>query len=544
MRAKAKKGYLSLNAIAGSYVVLLGMDVASGSQSGLLGFALKRTDHTDNEDYWLNGFKTFEATEPDVTPGGLVSTLEHPIQGFLWGDYTAKPNHSYTYTVVAMKGSPKNLVQDATVAVDISTENEDTGTQAVWFNRGVAGSQAYARKFKNAPPDQVPNNEAFQWLSRGLEEAMLAFIAQAKGNNFSLRASVYEFQYQPALMAFGKARDDGADVKIVFDARQNSADYPAQKNQEAIKQAGIENLCIPRTANPSYISHNKFIVLLENGKPTQVWTGSTNFTEGGIYGHSNVGHVVRDQKVAQAYLDFWNELSGDPQARELRPWDENKSPVPAGDPPAGQTISIFSPRPTLQALQWYSQLFGAADKPVFFTAAFGVNDLFQKVLDEDKGSLRYVLLDKDDKGLEIIKRDTDNRIAYGAVLGHGYLDYWAAEKLTGFNAHVSYIHTKYMLIDPLGPDPIVITGSANFSNASTTNNDENMLVIRGDTRVADIYLGEFMRLFNQFLFRDFADRKSSGQSFSGRYLDPSDSWTADYYHVGSPKEKERTYFAG
>jgi len=543
MREKAKNGYLSVNAIAGTYVVLLGIDVAAGSQTGLLGFALRRTDHTENEDYWLRGFKTFEATDPDPAPGTLVSTLEHPIQGFLWGDYTVKPNHSYTYTVVAMKGSPKTLVQDETVAVEISTENEDAGTHAVWFNRGVAGSQAYARKFKNAAPDEVPNNEAFIWLSRGLEEAILTFIDQAKGNNCALRASVYEFQYQPVLKAFAAARDAGSDVKIVFDDRNNKSG-PFEENQKAIEAAGIKALCIPRTANPSYISHNKFIVLLENGTPTQVWTGSTNFTEGGIYGHSNVGHQVRDREVAKAYLDFWNELAGDPQASSLRSWNEKELPVPADDPPDGKTICIFSPRPSLEALEWYARLFGQSDKPVFFTAAFGVNDLFQQEMEQDKGNLRYVLLDKNDKGLEITKRDPDNRIAYGAVLGQGLLDRWAAEKLTGFNVHVSYIHTKYMLIDPLGKDPVVISGSANFSNASTKNNDENMLVIRGDTRVADIYLGEFMRLFNQFFFRDFADRQSSGKGFSGKYLDPTDGWTKEYYNAGSYKEKERLYFAG
>ena len=46
------------------------------------------------------------------------------------------------------------------------------------------------------------------------------------------------------------------------------------------------------------------------------------------------------------------------------------------------------------------------------------------------------------------------------------------------------MHTKCALIDPLGDDPVVITGSANFSDASTKNNDENMLVIRGDAAVA------------------------------------------------------------
>src|SRR6185295_13804860 len=54
------------------------------------------------------------------------------------------------------------------------------------------------------------------------------------------------------------------------------------------------------------------------------------------------------------------------------------------------------------------------------------------------------------------------------------------------NTHVAYIHSKFLLRDPLGKDPIVVTGSANFSNPSTTDNDENMLIIRGDQRVADI----------------------------------------------------------
>ena len=51
----------------------------------------------------------------------------------------------------------------------------------------------------------------------------------------------------------------------------------------------------------------------------------------------------------------------------------------------------------------------------------------------------------------------------------------------------------------LSDDPIVVTGSANFSEASTNDNDENMLIIRGDERVADIYFTEFNRLFNPLL---------------------------------------------
>ena len=111
--------------------------------------------------------------------------------------------------------------------------------------------------------------------------------------------------------------------------------------------------------------------------------------------------------------------------------------------------------------------------------------------------------------------------------------------------HVKYIHTKYMLIDPLGPDPLVITGSANFSDASTRKNDENMLLIRGDARVADLYLSEFMRLFNHFQFRDLARaRTASDHERERSYLATSDSWKDSYYVEGRPKYLERRYFAG
>ena len=67
------------------------------------------------------------------------------------------------------------------------------------------------------------------------------------------------------------------------------------------------------------------------------------------------------------------------------------------------------------------------------------------------------------------------------------------------------MHTKYLLIDPLSKDPLICTGSANFSENSLTNNDENMILIRGSTRVADIYMTEFDRLFRHFYFRDVAN---------------------------------------
>jgi hypothetical protein len=74
------------------------------------------------------------------------------------------------------------------------------------------------------------------------------------------------------LNALREAAASEADVKIVFDARVK-ANGPADANWEAIRKAKIEDLVIPRTKSRSAISHNKFIVLLHNGEPVEVWTG-------------------------------------------------------------------------------------------------------------------------------------------------------------------------------------------------------------------------------------------------------------------------------
>ena len=54
------------------------------------------------------------------------------------------------------------------------------------------------------------------------------------------------------------------------------------------------------------------------------------------------------------------------------------------------------------------------------------------------------------------------------------------------------LHHKYMVIDGHHPDsdPIVITGSANWSNSAVNSNDENIVIIH-NAEVANLYLQEF-----------------------------------------------------
>ena len=113
------------------------------------------------------------------------------------------------------------------------------------------------------------------------------------------------------------------------------------------------------------------------------------------------------------------------------------------------------------------------------------------------------------------------------------------------NQHVTYIHSKFLLMDPLGDDPIVVTGSANFSDASTNGNDENMLIIRGDRRVADIYFTEFNRLFNHYYFRAVHE-KAAGLPSAARaslFLREKPSEWLDAYKPGLLRFKRVEMYA-
>jgi phosphatidylserine/phosphatidylglycerophosphate/cardiolipin synthase-like enzyme len=81
-------------------------------------------------------------------------------------------------------------------------------------------------------------------------------------------------------------------------------------------------------------------------------------------------------------------------------------------------------------------------------------------------------------GPKISGFDHDDPFLGKDVLEDYLKERWTVELSNSLSTNVRYTHTRYMLVDPLGDDPIVISGSANFSDASTTNNDENMLVIR------------------------------------------------------------------
>ena len=111
------------------------------------------------------------------------------------------------------------------------------------------------------------------------------------------------------------------------------------------------------------------------------------------------------------------------------------------------------------------------------------------------------------------------------------------------NGHVFFIHSKVLIIDPLSDDPLVCSGSANFSKNSLTANDENMLLIRGNTRVADIYMTELDRIFRHFRARDIINQQAAaGSKNDPLLLDPTDNWIAPNFTAGTYKDNRRQLF--
>ncbi len=542
MRARQRGGPLAVQAVSGTDTVMLGMDLDPKLAAEVLGFAIRRTDTGTGKHYWLRNMLAFPINDDPAVHS--YSSWNNPIQTFRWGDYTAAPGQGYVYTVRALGGSPERIVKLAEQSVSIGTETFAAGDHGVEFNRGVIESQYYADRFGNRQPSDVGDRAAYTWLSAGLEEAILGFIGRAVDASWALRAAVYEFSYPPVLAAFASAAAAGADVRIISDTTGKAE--PRTTNAAAIAAAGIGDLMVPRSHIA--IAHNKFIVAIREGTPVAVWTGSTNLTEGGIFGQANVGHEVRDRIVATHYLRAWNRIAANPMQAVIKPQNDSRPTMPIRRL-ARRTTTVFSPRSTVAALDWYADLAAKASSGVFLTAAFGVSKQFLDVLTQQRDYLRYVLMDTNTGGamLTIRDADPDNRVTVGATIPAGGFGQWVKEVTLTANRHVRYVHTKVLLIDPFGNDPVVVSGSANFSIASTTANDENMLVTRGDQRVADIYLNEFMRLFTHYEFRASitGDRGGSGAVSRGRRrLDPTPHWAARWYAAGSSREKERRMFAG
>ena len=578
-------------AISGTRTILIALNCPDAVRKGLKGFAFEREiiGAGNQGTKFLRSQKVFKSIVPDPknthdpndpTKPMAFYTDQFPIQSFLWGDYAVSPDTTYGFRILPMFGEPSALTTDPKdeIKFEITTEKEwEMGeTHCVWFNRGAIASQKFSEEFGNQPPKNIndPKDPTVVWLSRGLLEACLEFINETKAGD-ALRVAAYEFTYLPILTALKDLIDKGIDVKIVYHDTVEIDPKTKKKtdgeNETAMKAAGlpINDQKVTYKRSKTKIPHNKFIVRLKGGKdPVEVWTGSTNFTASGFLGQTNVGHRVADTKVAKQYFNFWKLLKTDPELETARTKLAKLTPNPDEAIAANSAVRLFSPRAKAEMLGWYGRRMLDAANSVWFTAAFGVSEALVEPIAKKRSQMRFVLMEKPAPPAQKKALSADfNRVilSYGVPLGEIYeirdgkvlsrkpikefeLDKWFFKeelyrpKNDGF---VFFVHTKFLLIDPLSDDPLVCSGSANFSSGSLLQNDENMMLIRGNTRVADIYMTEFDRIFRQFYFRDIANELAAAKTSDDAksiFLDETDTWSDSYFKVGTLKNNRRLMF--
>ena len=95
------------------------------------------------------------------------------------------------------------------------------------------------------------------------------------------------------------------------------------------------------------------------------------------------------------------------------------------------------------------------------------------------------------------------------------------------------VHSKIVVIDPFGSHPVVMTGSHNMGPKASGVNDENLLIIEGDSALASQYASKIMEIYNQYRWRASQQQSSEGPRWQG--LADDDKW-----QIGTPGVDART----
>lgn len=515
------------------------------------------------------GFSKDEPEQGDVRP-----STEWPFQRFWWVDYSANLGDEVRYRVcpiVHERGKLLELTseQSAWTAWNTLTGSANDGFSS-FFNRGLVISQFMARYLedlrrkeglqtrkqalaefkKSITHHEVPIRH---FLSGALRNQMLTLLGSAKKQRQHVYAALYELEDEElvsALSGLGKR----AHVVLAngsIKKRENETSEKARKrdqNKAARKElndAGVE--VFDRFISPGALGHNKFLVVASQAdKPVSVWSGSTNWTSSGLCTQTNNGILVENRDVAQVFFDQWARLR---DAGDTFP----KSLVAANSEPA----VVKTGKSTTEV--WFSRTRGKVDLARIDEIVEGANEavLFLMFQPGGSGTLATVRrLERKRKSLYVkgvvstlppdaIDDESEVEIeVHGAskkaapvrsavVQPQGIrapFASWAATvtrseflKLSGGVIGHAIVHSKLIVVDPF-TNPVVITGSHNFSTNASSKNDENFLIVRGNRELACHYSAHILAVYHHYRWMAFVD-SSQGRGWSpSGLLNDEDTW--------------------
>ena len=303
----------------------------------------------------------------------------------------------------------------------------DGGTQVWWTDPGTA-------------PGEESETE--------LDDALVDLI---DASTTSVDLALYEFDLPEVVAAVEDAWDRGVDVRMVGDGDEvHDAGYLA------LEAAGIP--IVSRRAGDR-IMHHKFAVV--DGQA--VWTGSTNLSHNGIYRNDNHAIIVHSTDMADSYTHELEQMFGGEFGRGKTATSDRSLSLADG-----QLSWHFSP--THDPIDVVVDAIDNADHQVAFM-------VFSFTHADVADALQRAVA----RGVEVVGIFDESQ-ANGAWSVDEALAAAGVPVLIDGNGNSSgfsggKLHHKVLIVDPGTPAAAVVSGSMNWSNAGTSDNDENLVLI-------------------------------------------------------------------
>ena len=306
--------------------------------------------------------------------------------------------------------------------------------------------------------------------STHLDDTICAMINAC---NTTLDIAVWDNGSAKIVTALNNAYLRGVQVRYISSTNSlNSALSGLNSNIPLLKRT---------SALTSNVMHNKFVIA-DNAK---LLIGSMNFGNGSMFDDFNNIVIISNAGLAQNYTTEFNEMWGSTGAQP------NLTNSKFGPAKADNTIHSFNiGGSTIES--YFSPTDGTASKIVdaINTANYSLDVAMFTFTDNDLGD---AVVAAKNRGVNV--RCIIENVSY---FGSEYNKLVSAGIPVISHENVAYdFHHKYCIIDAVNSssDPIVVTGSHNWSNSANDEYDENTLIIH-DAIVANQYLEEFSKRYS------------------------------------------------
>ncbi|GAC1044747.1 phospholipase D-like domain-containing protein [Rhizobium sp. No.120] len=483
------------------------------------------------------------ADGPPVEEGTRKPTTEWPIQKYLWSDFAVNPGDIVAYRVSAMVGTETALQESADHVSDWSDAMqigaETSGHVSCYFNRGIVASQWLARLLpEEAPTTKLkkaianPEDPIRQFLAGPIRDKLVSLFKDARSNGGHIYAALFELD-DPELIPLLQSFKKRAHIVLGNGSVKKKGDDENEDARSELSSCDVRD----RMSAPRALAHNKFLVICDAGKsPQAVWTGSTNWTMTGLCTQANNALLIDNPAVAQFYLDQWKTLAADGNDSPPALYQSNAEPRTTSK--AKNTTVWFTPMHEGLDLEQAGELIRGAQQGILF-AMFNpgprgtlLNDIIelaspsspsfkpdlyiQGVVNQNPGTAKnpVVLFNRGER------IDANADVVLPAAIP-GRFSYWQKEVLKLPTAH-AMVHSKVVIVDPYGPNPVVMTGSHNMGPKASGVNDENLVIITGNGDLASQYAGKIMEIYAQYRWRQSVQRQGGAPKWTG--LADDDSW--------------------